>query len=95
MCAAGGAASCRDPFARDSALISGADCVGKQPPDSQVSVVQGEVPILVKSEGPLFEGGTDSADRVRQAGVAQRRVRGIETRGIKRLGEEGEKRQGG
>jgi hypothetical protein len=34
---------------------SGADC-GKQPPDSHVWFAQAEVPILVKSEGPVLEG---------------------------------------
>lgn len=34
-----------------------APMVGKQPPDSHVWIAQGEAPILVKSEGPLFEGG--------------------------------------
>ena len=34
-----------------------APLVGKQPPDTQVWILGGDAPTLVKSEGPLFEGG--------------------------------------
>lgn len=34
-----------------------APLVGKQPPDTHVWVVEGEAPVVIKSEGPLFEGG--------------------------------------
>jgi hypothetical protein len=34
-----------------------APLVGKQPPDTQVWILGGNCPMLVKSEGPLFEGG--------------------------------------
>ena len=34
-----------------------APLVGKQPPDTHIWVLGGEVPTFVKSEGPLYEGG--------------------------------------
>jgi hypothetical protein len=34
-----------------------APIVGKQPPDSRVWTARAEVPILVKSDGPVLEGG--------------------------------------
>jgi hypothetical protein len=34
-----------------------APMVGKQPPDLHIWIAQGEAPIFVKSEGPLFAGG--------------------------------------
>jgi hypothetical protein len=34
-----------------------APLVGKQPPDTHVWVYQGDAPIFVKSEGPMFDGG--------------------------------------
>jgi len=39
--------------------ISGviARIIGKQPPDTQVWIVEGKAPSFLKSEGPLFEGG--------------------------------------
>ncbi len=34
-----------------------APLVGKQPPDTHVWVVEGEAPVVIKSEGPMYEGG--------------------------------------
>jgi hypothetical protein len=34
-----------------------APLVGKQPPDTQVWILGGDAPVLVRSEGPLFAGG--------------------------------------
>jgi hypothetical protein len=34
-----------------------APIVGKQPPDTHIWILEGEVPAFVKSEGPMFEGG--------------------------------------
>jgi hypothetical protein len=34
-----------------------APIVGKQPPDTHVWILQGETPLFLKSEGPMFEGG--------------------------------------
>jgi hypothetical protein len=34
-----------------------APLVGKQPPDTNVWILEGEAPVFLKSEGPLFEGG--------------------------------------
>jgi len=34
-----------------------APLVGKQPPDTHVWLVEGEAPIVIKSEGPMYEGG--------------------------------------
>jgi hypothetical protein len=34
-----------------------APLVGKQPPDTHVWLVEGEAPVVIKSEGPLFDGG--------------------------------------
>jgi hypothetical protein len=34
-----------------------APLVGKQPPDTHVWVVEGEAPVVIKSEGPMFDGG--------------------------------------
>ena len=34
-----------------------APLVGKQPPDTNVWILEGEAPAFVRSEGPLFEGG--------------------------------------
>jgi len=34
-----------------------APLIGKQPPDTHVWVVQGEAPVVIKSEGPMFDGG--------------------------------------
>jgi hypothetical protein len=34
-----------------------APLVGKQPPDTHVWLVEGPAPVVIKSEGPLFEGG--------------------------------------
>jgi hypothetical protein len=34
-----------------------APLVGKQPPDTHVWLVEGEAPVVIKSEGPMYEGG--------------------------------------
>ena len=34
-----------------------APLVGKQPPDTHVWVVEGDAPVVIKSEGPIYEGG--------------------------------------
>jgi hypothetical protein len=34
-----------------------APAVGKQPPDTHVWVVEGEAPVVIRSEGPMFDGG--------------------------------------
>ena len=34
-----------------------APLIGKQPPDTHVWLVEGEAPVVIKSEGPLFDGG--------------------------------------
>jgi hypothetical protein len=34
-----------------------APIVGKQPPDTHIWILEGEVPAFVKSEAPMFEGG--------------------------------------
>jgi hypothetical protein len=34
-----------------------APLVGKQPPDIHVWLVEGEAPVVIKSEGPMFDGG--------------------------------------
>ncbi len=34
-----------------------APLVGKQPPDTHVWLVEGEAPVVLKSEGPMYEGG--------------------------------------
>ena len=34
-----------------------AKLTGKQPPDTRIWIMQGEAPVFIKSEGPLYEGG--------------------------------------
>ena len=34
-----------------------APLVGKQPPDTHVWLVEGEAPVVIKSEGPMYDGG--------------------------------------
>ncbi len=34
-----------------------APIIGKQPPDTHIWILRGEVPVFVKSEGPMYEGG--------------------------------------
>ena len=34
-----------------------APLVGKQPPDTSMWILEGEVPVFVRSEGPMFDGG--------------------------------------
>jgi hypothetical protein len=34
-----------------------APLIGKQPPDTHVWIVEGEAPVVIKSEGPMFDGG--------------------------------------